>query len=35
LPFELTALVTGLGLLGVGEWLRRRGRKVAGEHPPG
>ena len=35
LPFELTALVTGLGLLGVGEWLRRRGRKGAGEGPPG
>ncbi len=31
-PFELAAVASGLGLLAAGEWLRRRGRKAAGEH---
>jgi uncharacterized repeat protein (TIGR01451 family) len=31
LPFELAALLAGLGLLGAGEWLRRRSKKAAGE----
>ena len=34
LPFELAALVAGLGLLGAGEWLRRRGKKTAGADAP-
>jgi hypothetical protein len=34
LPFELAALLAGLGLLGAGEWLRRRGKKTAGADPP-
>ena len=33
LPFELAALLAGLGLLGAGEWLRRR-KKTAGADPP-
>ena len=33
LPFELAAIIAGLGLLGAGEWLRRRGKKTAGAGP--
>ena len=33
MPFELAALLAGLGLLGAGEWLRRR-KKTAGADPP-